>query len=154
MRASEVLKLWPCLGRKRISQIPSYLGQHPQFNYLVKGKGQNARRRIAKCITANPRYSHFLCIVQNWSSKWNLSCKQYLVDRLSRNCIPSLGQRGQKQYPASGTSPYRPPFQHLSSPPLPPTLAPTTNHSEDLYKIKCILTLPCTFTAKLNYTLL
>ena len=128
------LKLWPCLGRERNSKIPLSLGQHPQFYNPFKGKGQNARRRIGKCITANSRYSHFLCIVQNWCSKWNQSCKQYPVDRLSRNYIPSLGQRGQKPYAASGTSPYRP----YEGEPL-PTLPPPLPEGQQLITVKlCI----------------
>ena len=51
-------------------------------------------------------YRHCFCI-QNTYRKSNRSCRKYFYNRLTRNYIPFLGQRGQNHL-SSGTSPYRP----------------------------------------------
>ena len=59
------------------------------------------------------------------ANETNLASNTLLT--LSRNCIPSLGQRGQKPYAASGTSPYGPyEGEPLPTPPLP---SPRANNS-------------------------
>ena len=62
-------------------------------------------------------YRHCFCI-ENSSRKSNRSCRKYLYNRLTRNYITFLRQRGQNHTLSSGTSPYRP---YKGVPPPPPT---------------------------------
>ena len=99
--AAEGLKPWPCLGQKN----PKI---HALFGTTLEDKGQNASRFYFKAIlilATVVKQIHVKVIgLYTWTAnKIYLSnqinpCRQYPVDRLTRNCIPCLGQTHTKLY--------------------------------------------------------
>ena len=99
--AAEGLEPWPGLGQKN----PKI---HALFGTTLEDIGQNASRFCFKAIlilaTVVEQIHEKVTALYTWTTnKIHLEnqinpCKQYPVDRLTRNCIPCLGQTHTRLY--------------------------------------------------------